>query len=161
MTLKDVGIYKSRLVSFILLSDDICELLLGKDYNKETVDDDLIYKYVFPYLYVNDTQVETKSYICMEVDVPRVANFSFKDMKIIIWCYCHKDKDYMRYSKKGFLGTRADILTDMLDRKLQSSREFGIGRLQLNSATYLTIGDKYYGKQLIYSCSEFNLDNKL
>lgn len=161
MTLKDIGTYKTKLMSTIITSDDICELMLGKGYNQDTVDDDLIYSSVFPYLYANDTQVETKSFICMEVDVPRIANFSIKDMKIIIWCYCHKDKDYMRYSKKGYLGTRADILTDMLDRKLQSSRDFGIGRLQLDSVSFIPMGNKYYGKQLIYSCSEFNLEDKL
>lgn len=161
MTLKDIGTYKTRLMSTILTSSDICELMLGKGFDQDTVDDDLMYSYIFPYLYVNDTQIEAKSYICMEVDIPRIANFSVKDMKIIIWCYCHKDKDYMRYSKKGYLGTRADILTDMLDRKLQSSRDFGIGRLQLNSVAYLPIGNNYYGKQLIYSCSEFNLEDKL
>ena len=159
MTLKDIGTYKNRLVLAILKSNDICELMLGKGYNTETVDEDLIYKYVFPYLYVQETQTETKSYICMEVDVPRTSNFSYKDMKIIVWCYSHKDT--MKYSKKGYLGTKTDILSDMVDRLLNSSRNYGIGRLKLESATYFMPSSKFYGRQLIYSCSEFNIDEKL
>lgn len=159
MTLKDIGTYKNRLILAILKSDDICELMLGQGYNKETVDETMTYKYLFPYLYVDDTQTETKSYICLEVDVPRTANFSYKDMKIIVWCYSHKDS--MNYYKKGYLGTKSDILADMVDRLLNSSRSFGIGRLKLESATYFMPLKDYYGKQLIYSCSEFNLSEKL
>ena len=159
MNLKDVGKYKSNLISAILASNDICELMLGTGYNKETLDTTLTYKYLFPYLYVDKTQTEVKSYVCIEVDVPRTLDFSFKDMKIIVWCYSHKD--CMKYSAKGYLGTRADILADMIDRLLNSSRDFGIGRLKLNSATYFMPSPKYYGRQLIYSCTEFNIDSKL
>lgn len=159
MTLKDIGIYKNRLLSTIVNSEDICELILGKDYDKTNVDKKLIYKNVFPYLYVDETQTKQESYICIEVDVPRTIDFSFKDMKIIIWCYCHKS--IMKYSKKEYLGTRADILSDMVDRFLNSSNDFGIGRLKLQSCTTISSSKEHYGRQLIYSCSEFNIDKKL
>lgn len=159
MTLKDVGIYKNRILSIILNSEDIAELLLGKGYDKETVDDKLLYKYVFPYLYINETQTEVKSYICMEVNVPHVSNNFYKDMKIVLWCYSHKDG--MRYSKKDYLGTKSDILADMIDRRLNSSKDFGIGRLKLDSETHIIPSNNYYGRQLIYTCTEFNIDKKL
>ena len=159
MTLKDVGTYKYRLQTAILGSDNVCELMLGKDYDKEISDEKLLYQSIFPYLYVEETQTETKSYVCFEVDVPRTANFSYKDMKIIVWCYSHKG--IMNYNHKGYLGTRSDILSDMVDRLLNSSRDYGIGRLKLESATYFMPSSKFYGRQLIYSCSEFNIDEKL
>lgn len=159
MTLKDLGRYKYRLQTAILDSEDICETMLGKDYNKEIVSEELMYEYIFPYLYVDETQTDTKSYICFEVDVPRTSNFSYKDMKIIVWCYSHKG--IMNYKHTGYLGTRSDILSDMVDRLLNSSRDYGIGRLKLESATYFMPSSKFYGRQLIYSCSEFNIDDKL
>ena len=138
MTLKDIGVYKNRLLSAIVNSEDVCELILGKDYDKTNVDKRLIYKNVFPYLYVDETQTKQESYVCIEVDVPRTINFSFKDMKIIIWCYCHKG--IMKYSKKEYLGTRADILSDMIDRFLNSSNDFGKNIIP----TMLAAGERMY-----------------
>lgn len=159
MTLRDIGKYKNKLFSTIIQSEDIAELILGKNYNREYVDELLIYKHVFPYLYVDDTQTQQCSYVCVEVDVPRTVDFTYKDMKIIVWCYCHRG--IMKYSKSGYLGIRSDILADMVDRLLNSSTNFGIGRLKLQSASYLVPNKEYYGKQLIYTCSEFNIDSKL
>lgn len=159
MTLKDVGTYKNRLLSAIIKSQDVCETILGKDYDTTNVDEQLIYHNVFPYLYVDETQTKQESYICIEVDVPRTMDFAFKDMKIIVWCYCHKG--IMKYSKKGYLGTRADILSDIVDRFLNSSNNFGLGRLKLQSNTHFFPSKEYYGRQLIYSCPEFNIEDKL
>ena len=159
MTLKDIGKYKHRLLSIIVNSKDICEAILGVNYNEENVDEELIYNNIFPYLYIDDTQTEQKSYICIEVDVPRTMDFTYKDMKIIVWCYCHKG--IMKYSKKGYSGTRSDILSDMVDRLLNSSNNFGLGRLKLQSCTYFSPSKEFYGRQLIYSCPEFNIEKKL
>lgn len=159
MTLKDIGIYKNRLFSAILGSHDIAQLILGSDYNIELVDELIMYKNIFPYLYVDETQIVQTSYVCIEVDIPRTIDFTYKDMKVIVWCYCHKG--IMRYSHKGYLGTRADILSDMVDRLLNSSNNFGPGRLRLQSATYFNPGKEFYGRQLIYSCHEFNISQKL
>lgn len=159
MTLKDIGIYKNRLLTTIMNSEDVCELILGKGYDKVNVDEKLIYKYVFPYLYVDDTQTETKTYVCIEVSVPRTMDFTYKDMQIDVWCYCHKG--IMKYSKKGFLGTRADILSDMIDRLLNSSNNYGLGRLKLKSCSPLNISKTHYGRHLVYTCAEFNIENKI
>lgn len=159
MTLKDIGIYKNRLLSIIAESEDICETLLSKGYNKESVIDDLLYNNMFPYLYIDDTQTKQESYICVEVDVPRTTNFTYKDMRVTVWCYCHKG--IMKYNHKDYLGTRVDILSDMVDRLLNSSNDFGIGRLKLESCTHFSPSKNYYGRQLVYSCSEFNIDAKL
>lgn len=159
MTLKDIGIYKNRLLSIITESKDICETILGKRHDVETLEDDLLYKHIFPYLYVDETQIKQESYICVEVDVPRTMDFTYKDMRIIIWCYCHKGK--MKYRHEDYMGTRVDILSDMVDRLLNSSNDFGLGRLKLQSCAHFSPYKDYYGRQLIYSCPEFNIDMKL
>jgi len=160
MNLKDLGVYKANVQSVILQSTEICELLIGETYNKENVDELILYKYFYPYLYVDSTQTEEKAFICMEVTVPRVIDFSYKDMKIIIWCCSHKG--IMNYSKPDFLGTRVDILADMIDRKLNTSNKFGIGRLKLDSSNYIyPANNNYYGRELVYKCVEFNTNKKL
>jgi hypothetical protein len=159
MTLKDIGVYKNRLITTIIKSDDICELILGENYDKTDIDEKIIYNNVFPYLYVNGVQDEVKTYICIEVSVPKTYDFTYKNMEIDIWCYCHKD--IMQYHKKGYLGTRADILSDMVDRLLNSSNDYGIGRLKLQSCEPLNVSMYHYGRHLTYSCAEFNIENKI
>ena len=62
--IRDTGLYKNRLISTILNNKDACEVLLNKDdYDDEDVDN-LIYKQIFPYLYIDDTQTEVMTYIC-------------------------------------------------------------------------------------------------
>lgn len=157
--LKDIGSYKNKLISAFINSDDICELLFNKEpYTEEDVDN-LVYTQIFPYLYVNETQTEVKSYICLEVDIPRVPTGTIKDMKLILWVYSHKNG--MKYSKKGYLGTKVDILVDMIEKQLRDSDKFGIGKLQLLSCTYFfpdtKLTSKYYGKQLIYNMPDFKI----
>ena len=153
--LKDIGSYKNELLSVFTTSEDICELLFNKKpYTEEDVDN-LIYSQVFPYLYVDETQTDVKTYICCEVDIPRVPTGTIKDMKLIIWAYCHKEG--MKYSKKGYVGTKVDILADMIERQLRDSDKFGIGKLQLQSVTYFFPNNKYYGKQMIYNMPDFKL----
>ena len=162
--LKDIGLVKNRILPLLLNSDDIMEILLGKGYTQEQVwgaddnDDDygIVYKQVFPHLYIGDTQTEVLSYLCFEVDVPRIPTETIKDMKIIIWAFCNKSS--MRYSKKGYLGTKADILADAVERALSDSQKFGIGKLHLDSATYLSSSNKqFYGRQLIFTVPDFKL----
>lgn len=153
--LKDIGDYKNTLLSTLVSSDEICELLFHK--NPYTEDDvtNLIYTQIFPYLYKDETQAEVKTYICMEVDVSEIPTNTVKNMKLILWVYSHKDD--MEYSKEDYSGTKVDILADMIERKLRSSDEFGIGKLQLQSVVHFNPSDNYYGKRLIYKIPTFKL----
>ena len=153
--LKDMGSYKNTLLSALINSDDICELLFDKKPYSDDDVENLVYTRIFPYLYVDETQTEVLSYICFEVDVPRVPTSTVKDIKLIIWEYCHKD--CMRYSKKGYSGTRVDILADMIEQQLRESNKFGIGKLELLSCTYFIPSSKYYGKQMIYNMPDFKV----
>lgn len=155
VVLKDIGLYKNRLVSAILNSNNIIQLLLNKDtYSDEEVDD-LMYTQIFPYLYVDGTQIEVLSYLCLEVNVPRIPTTTIKDIQIIIWAYCHKD--CMKYSKKGFLGTRVDILSDMVERELRDSDRFGIGKLRLTSVSHFFPNNKYYGREMRFIIPDFKV----
>lgn len=155
VVLKDIGLYKNRLVSAILNSDNVIQLLLNKaTYSDEEVDS-LMYTQVFPYLYVDGTQIEVLSYLCLEVNVPRIPTTTIKDIQIIIWAYCHKD--CMKYSKKGFLGTRADILADMVERELRDSDRFGIGKLRLTSVSHFFPNNKYYGREMRFTIPDFKV----
>lgn len=151
--LKDIGAYKNHIVTAFLNSPDILELMLGKGYTEEDAEN-IVYKQIFPYLYVDEVQTNTKSYLCVEVNVSSQPTASVKNMMITVWCYCHKD--IMKYSKNGYLGTRADILADMAEMAIRGvARDFGIGKLKLSSVEYMYPHREYYGRQLIFRVPEF------
>ena len=151
--LKDIGSCKQKLLTAFVNSDEICELLFDKKPYTEDDVEGLMYTQIFPYLYTDETQTQTLTYLCFEVDVPKLSSGTVKDMKIIVLAYCHKE--VMEYQKKGYYGTRVDILADMVERKLRDSYDFGIGKPELISVTNFFPNNKYYGRQLIYNVPEF------
>lgn len=152
--LKDIGTCKSAIINSILNDAEIMELMIGKKFTDEQVEN-IVYNQVFPYLYIDETQTETKTYICCEVNVPRIPTNTIKDMVITIWVFCHKD--IMKYSKKGYRGTRTDILADMIERNLRDSDKFGIGKVHLDSATCISPNTKLYGRQLVFTIPDFKI----
>ena len=152
--LKDIGLYKSVIINSLLDNQEIMELMLGKKYTDSDVEN-IVYKQIFPYLYIDETQTETKTYICCEVNIPRIPTATIKDLTITIWAFCHKD--IMQYSKKGYKGSRTDILSDMIERCLCDSDKFGIGKLHLDSVTHIYPNTKTYGRQMIFTIPDFKM----
>lgn len=155
--LKDIGVCKSAIINSLLNDNEIIEVMLGKNFTNEQVEN-IVYDQVFPYLYIDETQTETKAYICCEVNIPRIPTNTIKDMTITIWAFCHKD--IMKYSKKGYRGTRTDILADMIERNLRDSDKFGIGKVHLDSVTCISPNTKLYGRQMIFTIPDFKIKEK-
>ena len=156
--LKDIGYCKQLLYSSFINDTDICELLFNKQSYTDDDIENLFYSQIFPYLYVDETQDNTLTYLCYELDIPpsnEKSSSAIKNMKIIVLAYCHKD--IMQYSKQGYYGTRVDILADMVERKLRNSYDFGIGKPELVSVTNYFPNNKYYGRKLIYNIPFFKV----
>ena len=153
--LKDIGSCKQRLLSGFINDDDICELLFDKKSYTEDDVEKLVYTQIFPYLYIDDVQTQSVTYLCFEINIPSCTSSTIKDLEIIIWACCHKD--IISYSKKGYYGTKVDILADMVERRIRESYDFGIGKPELVSVTNFFPNNKYYGRQLVYSVPEFKV----
>lgn len=154
--LQDIGLYKNAMLTTLLSSPDICECLLDKDDVTEEECDGLLYSQVFPYLYIDETQYAAKAYICVEVDGAAFPTRMVKDMKVIVWVVC--SKKWIPYSRKGYVGTRVDVLSDMIERLVRNSNEYGIGKLYLESVTYLAnVNSKYYARQMVFTMPDFKL----
>lgn len=170
--MRDLGAYKEEFLTPVLNSEDIKDILLvgtqysdelwyGRENNEE--DYGIVYRQIFPYLYYDQAQTDVKTYICFDTDIPVIPTTIIKDMKLIVWCLCHRS--CMKYSKEGYCGTRADLLADAVERALRQSEmdhqnksrsKFGIGRLHLESVTYITSENKeYYGRQMIFTVPDF------
>ena len=153
--LKDVSDYKKTIMDALMDDTNILTCLLGENYNQEAVSD-IVYSQIFPYLYADETQTSTKTYIGIEVD-PNASSGTIKDSKLIIWEYCHKD--IMGYSKNGYIGTRVDFLADKIDNVIRE-QNLGIGKPEFISAKYFFPISKYYGRVLLYNIPDFKIKDK-
>lgn len=153
------------LLTPLLASDDINDILSVQGDNTDGANYIVQYEQIFPFLYMDEAQTNVKAYICFDVDIPSIPSYNIKDMKIIIRCLCHRD--YMEFSKSGYLGTRADILADAVERTIRNfqssttennTQQFGIGELSLDSVLEISSENKiFYGKELIFTVSDFML----
>lgn len=156
-TLKDIGIYKNKLISLLLSSKEICDSLLQDGYTEQDVDN-LIYTQIFPYLYIDDVQTEVRSYICADISIPIIPNGTIKKCQLTIWTCVHKDS--MRYLYPGYVGTKPDIIADMIDRLITNDincRKFGIGKAFLTSVGHFLPQTNYYGRELKYTLPDFKV----
>lgn len=150
--LKDIGIYKNRLLSHFLSNTDFCDVMLQKkDYTDDDIDN-LMYSQLFPYLYVDGTQTEVMPYVDIEI-VMNAGSGTVKNMLLYVDTFAHKD--CMVCNQKGYLGNRCDILADIIERSLHDCKDFGIGRFQLLSVGYLNVSSDYYGRRMIFSVPDF------
>lgn len=110
---------------------------------------DLIYKNIFPYSYIPDSVEESKSYLTMSVSY-RPSGQSFKVGSITLNTFCHKN---LMETNHGCL--RIDFIVSRIDTVLNSSRDFGIGKLQFDGAGETLIEGKLPGMAIRYLTVDF------
>ena len=86
MTLKDIGKYKNKLLSIIVKSKDICEAILGVNYNEENVDEQLIYSNIFPYC--KDKEKKRYQQICYRLFNCHSVNYIIKHFRFLHSYFC-------------------------------------------------------------------------
>lgn len=151
--------YKNQVIKDILfneidptLSVDIVNAI---DSNFIGVEEELIYKNIFPYLRIPQTQTETCAYITMSVDMPKVStkNYFFKDMLITINIIVHEDimKMPVYYS-----ATRADYIASLINKIFNGNKNYGNVPLEYVSDVESVLLNKYFVRTLRFRCNELN-----
>ena len=125
--------------------------------------DDAFDRFIYDYSYVDDTITESAAFICVEAEVPYVQNRQIKNMRIYVTVACHKrfmeiDTDIIG----GTAGNRRDNLIRYIDKELNDSDIFGIGRLSLKSVKTLSSTNQDFSvRELCYDVPDFNLRRDL
>lgn len=147
--LEEIPKYKTDLLQELLKVDDIITYIGNED---DEIQDpvDLIGVNVFPFPYVPDTETEVKTYICMDIYVPKVKDMIFKDVQIVVNIFSHKEKG----TYKG--NSRVDLLNIEVDKILNGNYDFGIDEVKLVSVMPYSPNSNFFGKQLIYNAPNFN-----
>lgn len=151
------GKYKVAISRALFKNANIRDLLLGDCSNLSAKDMQEKFKSrVKSHLFVDDTITETGSFIFYDVILPDLAP-QIKHCRIVMYIICSRDilEDY---SKEGYYGDRADILSQMVEDTLINDEnivnEFGIGELNLDSVQIYN-ALRFYGCIMTFNVPTF------
>lgn len=147
-TTAERGKFKEEISTALYKSDDLRDILLGDTSGMSAAEIRKEFKkHVMSHLFIDDTIEETDSFIFYDVMFPSL-NPQIKDCRVIMYIICHRDI-LDNYSKEGYYGNRADIITQMVEDVLINdkdvARSFGIGEIALDSV-------ELYNSMRMYGC---------
>lgn len=145
-----LAIYKQQVVSTILADKKITDAL---DPNVET--GELLYNNIFPFGKIPGTIDEAKSYITIEVSIPKVStvNRFFKEVLLTLTVIVHDD-----LMKTDYGMTRLDYLGIALEELFNQKalQGLGIGKLELVSNIEGAWTDKHSYREIRFRFSDSN-----
>lgn len=149
MHLDDFFHYKNQLLDDLLTDEEIVKLI------NENVELDqaytLVYDQVMPYEFFPDTVENGRVYLCCDVDVRKSAmnNSLIYSPTLYIWVFVHKDLLRLREG-----GVRTDKLCHLIDKKINGSFKYGMGKLELQSVNRFSVVSDYTGKVMAYTATD-------
>lgn len=148
--------YPAKILQAIGCDKAVAALLTNNpNIDMESGEADIIFdKYLFDYLYVDETTDESESYICVETEVEKTPTPTFADMRIYVDVICHKNHMKMSNEKfPGTLGNRRENLTKNIIRVLSNedvSMKFGIGALDMVSVKTIPAPPGFVAREIVY-----------
>lgn len=150
--------YKNRIIKDILFNDDESlshEIVSAIDENYLGDEESLLYQNIFPYLRIPDTQTETKSYITMSVDMPKVStkNYFFKDMLITINVIVHQEIMEM---PAQYGATRVDYIASLINKIFNQNQNYGNVPLEYVSDVESILLNTFFVRTMRFRCNDLN-----
>jgi len=151
MYLDEFPVYKNQVMEDLLTDEKIVKLI-DEDVSLEDAGS-LVYTRVFPYEYVPETSEHGVTYICCDVDLARddYTNKTTYTPVLYIWVFTHKS--LLRLPEGG---VRTDELVCEIAKKLNGSREYGMGELKLMTVKRFAPMMDYQGKAMMFVTREWN-----
>lgn len=149
MQLEDFYDYKNQLMGDLLTTESIVKLIDARvplDHAES-----LMYRNVFPCEYVPETVQDGMTFICCDVDVQRSADKTFLSPTLYIWVFTHRS--LLRLPEGG---VRTDKLCSEICKKINGSRYYGLGELNLYAVKRFAPMTDYQGKVMTFFMKEFN-----
>lgn len=150
MQLEEFYDYKNQLMKDLLTTESIVKLI---DENTSVANaPSLAYTQVFPFEFIPETIEQGKVYICFDIDISKAASKTFYLPTLYVWVFAHKSK--LRLPNGG--GVRTDRLCSEICKKINGSRSYGLGELDLYSAKRFAPATAYNGKVMTFTATDFN-----
>jgi len=101
---------------------------------------------------VPETDEHGCTYICFDVDIKKSINKTYLIPTIYIWVFSHKSK--LRIPDGG--GVRPDIICQKIAETINSSYDYGLGRLELYAVNRFAPATDHIGKVMTFMAKDFN-----
>lgn len=150
MQLEELYDYKNRLMEDLLTESEIVALL-SEDSSVISNPASLVYSQVFPFEYIPETVEHGQTFICCDVDIQKSMNKTFLMPTMYVWVFTHKSK--LRLPEGG---VRTDKLVSLIAKKINGSRYYGLGELDLYSVKRFAPITDYQGKVMVFNAVDFN-----
>lgn len=170
-----VGAYKDELLKELRNNPDFQRALLGYELDSKLTPKQVKESFkecVFDHAFVPGTTVEEHIFVCMEIICPYADAVTWKDLYIYIYVFTPKmsvqwdeyDQDEMEtcltLEQRGYIGNKIDMVVDIIDRRINGFENLSLGKIRLaprDGMQIFSYVDGYYGKQLTYTATDFNL----
>lgn len=117
---------------------------------------DFMYENLFPYPWIGtDMEQEKKAYLTMDIIDISGTGGHFKNMGIAIYAFSHQDVVKM-LDENNETVNRINYILQRVDRLLNGSRNFGIGKLMFEGMRSERMSNTHPGRFIVYGTSEFN-----
>lgn len=142
--------YKNQLIDDLLKNKNIIRLL-SNDCKTLRHPEELVYSQVYPYEYVPDTVEHGQTFICCEVDIRRATSKTYLMPEMYVWVFTHKS--LLRLPEGG---VRVDKLCSEITKVINGSRMYGLGELNIRSATRFSPISNYQGRLITFDAVDWN-----
>ena len=185
MNFYELGNYKEKIMNMFVTNEDIVDLIMPiiDDDRFELADNFLGGEFIviedgaetkiklkghcFDVPFIYGTISDDRNAIFIDSTISRADGESIKEVIMQIEIMCHKTnlkmerQDRVKYFKKGLSGNRLDMIVQAVGLQLNSSNDFGIGKLKIaprNPVKSYFANEEYFGKVLTYTCEDFMTD---
>lgn len=155
--LQDGVEYKAEVISRIASCQKVVDLLLDKPgtdlESSETYT--ALDNTLFDYNYIDKTVERSDAFVMVDADMVEASTSSFNTWELFVQVVCHKDYVRLNAKKfKGVKGNRRDVLTYEIDKLLNGTDLFGVGKLELIECVTAVVPDSFTSKLLTYQIKE-------
>lgn len=148
--------YKRKLMSSIVNSPELISLIdssyVDADGDCVNVDDGLVYKQIFPYYYIPETQTETLSYVIFKVNGLGKIDKMYSKAEVYICVISHQKIMRVENGK----GTRIDMMGEIVEKLFNGRDDFGFGEMELKSDIETNINSTHRCRELRFIIEDFN-----
>jgi hypothetical protein len=154
MPIINISEYKMAILADIYNNPLIIEAIDSQQtdvFNNEP--DSLVYKNIFPYLRIPDTQNKADTYVLLSVNADRINrnNKTYAIYRTTMWALAHMDRMQM---PDHYRSTRIDYIGEELKKMFDGGHKFGFSEFELLSNREILLNEKYHYRELVYICRD-------
>lgn len=148
----NITMFKNKVADMLLSNDELIEALNIKD-NDVQVKKDLMYRYIYPYPFVDEVQETERTIICYSLDFPTInsRNEYFKNAVLTFYIIVRSKTGDMRTDK----GVQTDVIAELIDDMFAWNNNFGQQLIPLSNVED-ALSQNYHMRIMKYHVTSMN-----